>query len=107
MGVVALPRGPRIAPSIQAYPCVKHEYAMEVHLRKLWDSLRSSYWFVPALMTIAAVLLWAGTSVLDQTLYAARVLPSSWLYSDDIGAVRTLLLAVAGAIIGLVGVVFS
>src|SRR5215207_2846666 len=80
---------------------------MEVHLRKLWDSLRSSYWFVPALMTIGAVVLWAGTSVLDRTLYAAGTLPSTWLYTDDIDAVRTLLLAVAGAIIGLVGVVFS
>jgi uncharacterized membrane protein len=80
---------------------------MEAHLRKLWDSLRSSYWFVPALMTIGAVLLWAGTSILERTLYAAGTLPSAWLYADDIDSVRTLLLAVAGAIIGLVGVVFS
>jgi uncharacterized membrane protein len=80
---------------------------MKAHLRKLWDSLRSSYWFVPALMTIAAVLLWAGTSTLDRALSAAGALPSAWLYADDIDAVRTLLLAVAGAIIGLVGVVFS
>jgi uncharacterized membrane protein len=58
-------------------------------------------------MTIGAVVLWAGTSVLDRTLYAAGTLPSRWLYTDDIDAVRTLLLAVAGAIIGLVGVVFS
>jgi uncharacterized membrane protein len=80
---------------------------MEAQLRKLWDSLRSSYWFVPAVMTIGAVVLWAGTSVLERTLYAAGTLPSPWLYADDIDAVRTLLLAVAGAIIGLVGVVFS
>jgi uncharacterized membrane protein len=80
---------------------------MEAHLRKLWDSLRSSYWFVPALMTIAAVVLWAGTSVLDQVLAAGGTLPIAWLYADDRDAVRTLLLAVAGAIIGLVGVVFS
>src|SRR5829696_6545260 len=80
---------------------------MEAHLRKLWDSLRSSYWFVPALMTIAAVMLWAGTSLFDRMLSATGALPSAWLYTDDIDAVRTLLLAVAGAIIGLVGVVFS
>jgi uncharacterized membrane protein len=80
---------------------------MEAHLRKLWDSLRSSYWFVPALMTIVAALLWAGTSTLDQVLAADGTLPSAWLYTGDRDAVRTLLLAVAGAIIGLVGVVFS
>jgi uncharacterized membrane protein len=80
---------------------------MEAHLRKLWDSLRSSYWFVPALMTSGAVVLWAGTSMLERALYASGTLPSAWLYADDIDSVRTLLLAVAGAIIGLVGVVFS
>jgi uncharacterized membrane protein len=80
---------------------------MEAYLRKLWDSLRSSYWFVPALMTIGAVMLWVGTSLLDRTLYAAGTLPSAWLYADDVDSVRTLLLAVAGAIIGLVGVVFT
>jgi len=38
-----------------------------IKLSKLWYSLHSSYWFVPTLMAIAAIVLsWAVQATLDQ-----------------------------------------
>jgi uncharacterized membrane protein len=75
--------------------------------RKLWDSLRSSYWFVPSVMMAGAALLWLLTSWLDRALTASGALPSPWLYSDDRESVRSLLLTIAASTVGIVGVVFS
>lgn len=35
------------------------------HLRLWWDATRTSLWFVPTLMTLAAVLLAVATLLLD------------------------------------------
>ncbi len=80
---------------------------MKTHLRKLWDSLKSSYWFLPLVMMALAVLLWSGTSALDHILSARDKRAIAWLYVSDADTMRTLLLTIAGAIIGIVGVVFS
>ena len=80
---------------------------MKTHLRKLWDSLKSSYWFVPLVMMGMAVILWLGTSTLDSVLSTKDKRDIAWLYISDTDSVRTLLLTIAGAIIGIIGVVFS
>ncbi|WP_114781480.1 DUF2254 domain-containing protein [Botryobacter ruber] len=80
---------------------------MNARLRKVWDSLRSSYWFVPAIMMVFVLILWTGTHHLDEHLAAAGKLPVRWLYSDDVESMRKLLLTIAASIIGIVGVVFS
>ena len=80
---------------------------MNVRLRERWDELRGSYWFVPTLMIIGAALLWAALGAADQALYEAGVARLPWLYYDTIEAARTLMFAVAGAMIGIIGVVFS
>ncbi len=80
---------------------------MTMHFRKLWDSLRSTYWFVPLLMMIAALMVWFLTSSLDDTLSTRDKKAITWLYISDADAIRTLLLTIAGAIAGIVGVVFS
>jgi uncharacterized membrane protein len=80
---------------------------MNVRLRKYWDSLRSSYWFVPTVMTAGAMIAWVVIDALDHHLRATVALPIPWLYYDSLDAARTLLLAVAGAMVGIIGVVFS
>jgi uncharacterized membrane protein len=80
---------------------------MPARLSKLWDTLRASYWFVPSLMTGLAVVLWATLGALDAGLQRLGIERLPWLYRDSLTAARTLLLAVAGATIGLIGVVFS
>jgi len=80
---------------------------MKTHLRKLWDSLRSTYWFIPLVMMVLAVALWWGTSSLDHVLSTLDKKAVTGLYIGDAEGMRTLLLAIAAAIIGIVGVVFS
>ncbi len=80
---------------------------MKTHLRKLWDSLKSSYWFIPLVMMALAVLLWWGTATLDHALSIRDKKNIAWLYISDADSMRTLLLTIAVAIIGVVGVVFT
>lgn len=80
---------------------------MVTHLRKLWDSLKSSYWFVPLVMMATALLLWLITSKLDHDLSGHDKKAITWLYLGDADTMRTLLLTIAGVIVGVLGVVFS
>jgi len=76
-------------------------------LKSLWDSLRTSYWFVPALMVVGAVLL-------DQAVLAVHRFadPSLLSWVEGLGAgepanARALLTTVAGSMITVAGVTFS
>jgi uncharacterized membrane protein len=80
---------------------------MKTHLRKIWDSLRSSYWFIPLVMMVLAVALWWGTSSLDNVFSSREKKAVTGLYIGNAEDMRTLLLTIAAAIIGIVGVVFS
>ena len=80
---------------------------MNVRLRERWDELRGSYWFVPTVMIVGATLLWGALGAADQALFTAGVQRLPWLYYDTIDSARTLMFAVAGAMIGIIGVVFS
>lgn len=80
---------------------------MTTNLRKLWDSLKSSYWFVPLVFMISALLLWLITGTLDHSLSTHDKKAITWLYLGDVDTMRTLLLTIAGVIIGVLGVVFS
>jgi len=79
---------------------------MKTRLSHLWDSLRVSLWFLPALMAIGALLGSAATLALDRAL--AR-LPSAswWLYAGEAAGARAILSTVAGSMITVAGVAFS
>ena len=80
---------------------------MNTRLRHLWQTLTSSYWFVPTLMSVAAVLLACGTLVLDRRVEPARDGGPRWVYAGGVEGARSLLSVVAGSIITTAGVVFS
>ena len=80
---------------------------MKTHLRKLWDALKSSYWFIPLVMMTLAFLLWLATGSIDRILSARDKKEIAWLYVSDADTMRTLLLTIAVAIVGVLGVVFS
>ncbi|MGI8636309.1 MAG: DUF2254 domain-containing protein, partial [Segetibacter sp.] len=80
---------------------------MKTHARKLWDFLKSSYWFVPLVMMGLAIVVWLFTSTLDHLLSSRSKRAIAWLYLSDEDSMRTLLLTIAGAIVGILGVVFS
>ncbi|MEW5746131.1 MAG: DUF2254 domain-containing protein [Nitrospirota bacterium] len=76
-------------------------------LSALWDSLRTSYWFVPMLMAVASVALWAVVYYLDIRLEDRRVARLGWIYAGGPDGAREVLSAVAGSMITVTGVVFS
>ncbi len=71
-----------------------------------WDSWRSSFWFVPTLMTICAIALSFATVALDKTIDT-----QSWndnvIYGGGPEGARTLLSTIAGSMITVAGVSFS
>ena len=75
-------------------------------LKSWWTEVRTSLWFLPALITLAAAGLATLTVWLDQRGYAAP--ESSWfiLVAGAEGA-RGVLSTIAGSIITVTGVVFS
>ena len=73
----------------------------------LWNQLRYSYWFLPALMTLAAALLAFGMVTLDGMKTGGLIEKLGWVYSGDSDGARELLSVVAGSMITVAGVVFS
>ena len=80
---------------------------MKARLLRLADVLRHSYWFVPTLMALLAMLLagamiawdtWAGPVWLDRV---------PWLYAAHPGGARLVLSAIGGSMITVAGTVFS
>lgn len=82
-----------------------YEHDEMVKLRKFWDLINSSFWFVPTLMTLIAVVLSFFTVWLDGVLASEIAYLFGYVRGPE-GA-RSLLSTVAGSIITVAGVVFS
>ncbi len=77
-------------------------------LRSILDSLRSSLWFVPALMVVSAAALGLGLVEIDANLDRMR-LQERWprLFGAGAAGARGVLETIAGSIITIAGVAFS
>jgi uncharacterized membrane protein len=71
------------------------------------DARRTSLWFVPSLLVIGAGALFGLTYALDRAVDANAFSLPSWLNTGGPDAARTILTAIAAAVITVVGVVFS
>jgi len=75
-----------------------------VKLSKLWDSLHSSYWFIPTLMAASSIILaWAMLTV-DRTGSTPNWW---WIYTGGTDGARSLLSAVAGSMVSVVATALS
>ncbi len=80
---------------------------MRAQLGKYWFAVRYSYWFVPALMLLAAVVLSAITFVIDVSIAQRWPEPLAvWGLNTPAGA-RAVLSTIAGSMITVAGVSFS
>lgn len=70
-------------------------------------SLRSTYWFVPSIMAVAAILLSILTLAIDVWLGSVWVTDSAWAYTNKPEGARAVLSTVAGSMITVAGVTFS
>lgn len=76
-------------------------------LLRHWDSLRTNYWFLPALMAATAAVVAVFAPALDR--FAQEHAPGTWdwAYSGGPEGARAVLSTVAGSMITVAGTVFS
>lgn len=80
--------------------------ALRAKIDKLLEQLRSSYWFIPAVMALAALFLSLFSTSLD------RWIGPDWqggfiVAASNPDGARAILTAIAGSMIGVAGIVFS
>lgn len=78
-----------------------------LRLLQLLEDLRSSYWFVPAVMAVVALLLGAGAVYVDVTIGSDWLSGLSWYQSNKPDGAQQVLSTIAGSAITVAGVVFS
>jgi uncharacterized membrane protein len=85
-------------------------------LRTIAESIRSSLWFWPVLMTSTAVALAQGAILLDQSGWIGRqqhlarvtdAFGATWLFGAGADGARSLLATIAGSMITIAATVFS
>jgi uncharacterized membrane protein len=76
-------------------------------LSKLWDSLHSSFWFVPALMVTLAIALSFLTIAIDQRRETDLLSNLGWAYSLGPNGSRAILSAIAGSMATVATTAFS
>ena len=72
----------------------------------VWGRLNASFWFIPALMTVGAVVVFIGAQYLDQvTPTSLANLPI--VFSGSASAARSVLSAISGSLITVIATSFS
>lgn len=79
---------------------------MNARLIKVWQDLQGSYYFIPALMGLGAILLAYLTVWLDE-IYGLKVSEYGFFLSNKADGARTILATIAGAMIGVAATTFS
>jgi uncharacterized membrane protein len=80
---------------------------MDIRLQNLLEEIRSSYWFVPVLMTLSAIGLSVITTIIDQHLQIPVSRNFGPVFGGGPEGARDLLTTVAGSMITVAGVTFS
>jgi uncharacterized membrane protein len=71
------------------------------------DELRTNLWLVPTAEVLAATALFVATGAVDKAAYRGSIRLPAWVISGTADAARQILASVAGAVITVVGIVFS
>jgi len=80
---------------------------MKIKIRNFWYRLQESFWFLPAVMAGAAILLSFVTIAIDKLFLYREGAQHWWLYGGGPDGARTVLSVIAGSMITVAGVVFS
>lgn len=76
-------------------------------LAHLWESLRTSYWFVPTLMTVGSIGLSFASVHFDGLVTTKWVRTVGWIWAGSPEGARQVLATIAGSMITVAGVSFS
>ncbi len=77
------------------------------NLTAAWNRVRDSLWFVPATLTLGAIVLALVTIQIDAAGLLPRAPAGIWLFSGTAPGARGVLTAIASGFITVTGVVFS
>mgnify|MGYP003669102578 CR=1 FL=1 len=80
---------------------------MNAILAKLYQDIRGSYWFVPALMVLGAIVLAAMAGRVDSVLHGGWVYDLPLIATVQEDDLRAVLATLAGSMITVAGVTFS
>ena len=78
-----------------------------VKLGKIWDSLHSSYWFLPTVMAVVAIALAFTMLNFDRAGYYGPLEKWGWIYTGGANGAREVLSSVAGSVISVAATAFS
>jgi len=99
--------------SDQLNPVLEPKTAIPRHSRRHrlpgWrsEALRTTFWLVPCLMVVVALCLFAVTFSIDFAAYHHDLTLPLWVRTGSADAGRQILIAIAAAVITVIGVVFS
>ena len=80
---------------------------MRARLLRWSNDLRESYWFVPTVMAVAALLLALAMVYMDSHAGSTWMDGLPWLYAARPDGARSLLSSIGGSMIGVAGTTFS
>lgn len=80
---------------------------MKSRIVDAWIRIHASYWFIPSLMAIVAIVSSVLVVDLDTRIGSAWLQEYEWLYANQPAGARALLSTVAGSMITVAGVTFS
>lgn len=80
---------------------------MKTRVASIWERIRTSYWFVPGLMTAGSVALWYLMVWIEEPLKKQIVNHFGWIFGGGPEGAREVLSAIASSMITVTGVVFS
>ena len=80
---------------------------MKGRLFKIWDHVRSSFWFTPGVMAGMAIALAIASVYLDQPMTEWLALNLGWTFNGGAEGASAVLGIIAGSMITIAGVVFS
>ncbi len=72
-----------------------------------WEELRTTLWVVPVILIVVSVLLFLVTFEIDVAAFHGHIFLPTWIRTGSSDAERQVLIAIAAAVITVVGVVFS
>ncbi len=72
-----------------------------------WEELRTTLWVVPSVLVVVSALLFVVTFEIDLAAYHHQIILPDWIRTGTADAERQVLIAIAAAVITVIGVVFS
>ena len=71
------------------------------------EVLRTNFWLVPSMEVLAAIALFSATLEVDRAVYHGTLTLPAWVEAGGADTAREILLAVAAAIMTVIGINFS